>query len=95
MVLLARSRAPLEELKKQYPEQVRVLSGDMADFSLCQRAAELAQNEFGQLDGIVLNHGMLAPVTRIADTKVEEWQNTFDVNLFSAIELVSMPSNDR
>lgn len=89
MVVLARSRAPLEELKDQYPKQVRVVTGDMADFSIAKRAAELASSEFGQIDGLVINHGLLSPVTRIADSKVEEWKRSFDINFFSAIELVS------
>ena len=89
VVVLARSRAPLEELKDQYPKQVRVVTGDMADFSIAKRAAELATSEFGQIDGLVINHGLLSPVTRVADSKVEEWKKSFDINFFSAIELVS------
>lgn len=89
VVILARSRAPLEELKDQYPKQVRVLTGDMADFSIAKRAAGLATSEFGQIDGLVINHGQLSPVTRIADSNVEEWKISFDIGFFSAIELVS------
>lgn len=89
VVILARSRAPLEELADQYPKQVRVVAGDMADFSIAKRAAGLATSEFGQIDGLVINHGQLSPVTRIADSNVEEWRNSFDIGFFSAIELVS------
>jgi len=65
------------------------VTGDMADFSIAKRAAELATSEFGQIDGLVINHGLLSPVTRIANSKVEEWKKSFDINFFSAIELVS------
>lgn len=89
VVVLARSRAPLEELQDQYPKQVRVVTGDIAEFSIAKRAAGLATSEFGQIDGLVINHGQLSPVTRIADSNVEEWKNSFDISFFSAIELVS------
>lgn len=35
LVVVARTAAPLEELKKQYPGQVEVLAADLADFSVC------------------------------------------------------------
>jgi NAD(P)-dependent dehydrogenase (short-subunit alcohol dehydrogenase family) len=40
-----------------------------------------------------VNHGSLDPVKKIADSSVEEWRKGFDVNVFSAIGLVSAVSN--
>lgn len=37
VVLVARTAGPLEELKKQYPEQVEVVVGDLSDFKVCFR----------------------------------------------------------
>lgn len=34
MVLVARTAEPMEELKKQYPEQVEVVVGDLSDFKV-------------------------------------------------------------
>lgn len=35
LVLVARSEAPLEKLKEEYPGQVEYVAGDLADFSVC------------------------------------------------------------
>lgn len=34
VVLVARTAGPMEELKKQYPEQVEVVVGDLSDFKV-------------------------------------------------------------
>jgi NAD(P)-dependent dehydrogenase (short-subunit alcohol dehydrogenase family) len=43
---------------------------------------------FGRLDGIVINHGVLLPMQKIADANVKEWKQVFDANFFSALALV-------
>ncbi len=88
VVLVARTTDPLEELKKKSPEQVSICAGDLADFSLALKAVEVAITDFGGLDGLILNHGMLEPATRIADSDPEAWRNCFDVNFFSLVAFV-------
>jgi NAD(P)-dependent dehydrogenase (short-subunit alcohol dehydrogenase family) len=61
----------------------------MADFSLAMRTTDLTLKEFGRIDGIVINHGMIAPVAKIADTDPREWGKTMEVNLISAVAFVS------
>src|SRR5690348_9444433 len=61
LVVLARSQGPLQQLKEQYPGQVEVLSGDLANLALGQEAVSLALKAFGRLDGMVINHGILEP----------------------------------
>lgn len=39
LVLVARSAEPLENLKKQYPEQVETLVADLSDLSVCSRSS--------------------------------------------------------
>ena len=65
------------------------MAGDMSDFSSGKKAVELTMKEFGQIDGLVLNHGMLPPVTRVVDSNTEEWRHNFDVNFFSCVAFVS------
>lgn len=43
---------------------------------------------FGRLDGLVVNHAILTPIKRIADSTVEEWKKVYDANFFSALALV-------
>jgi NAD(P)-dependent dehydrogenase (short-subunit alcohol dehydrogenase family) len=66
-----------------------VLAGDMADPSVAPKAVELATSRWGRLDGVVVNHGTLEPVKKVGDGSVEEWRKAFDVNVFSAVGLVS------
>ncbi|GKZ33139.1 hypothetical protein AbraIFM66950_002923 [Aspergillus brasiliensis] len=88
VVVMARSAEPLQKLKDQYPTQVEVLTGDLADFSLGQKAVDLALKSFGRLDGLVLNHGMLGQVANVAEADPEQWQRGYDVNFISLVAFV-------
>lgn len=88
LVLVARSEAPLRDLEKEYKNQVAVLAGDLADFSLGDKAVALARENFaGKLDGLIVNHGVLDPVKRVTNSSADEWRAAFDVNFFSAVAL--------
>lgn len=89
VVLIARTEQPLEELRKKFPQQVLVLTGDLGDFSLAQKAVTSALEVFGKLDGLILNHGIMDPVTKIESTDIEGWRKLFDVNFFSLVAFVS------
>lgn len=54
------------------------------------RVTELAVLTFGRLDGVVINHGVLNPMTRIANSSIEEWKQLYDANVFSALALVRL-----
>ena len=88
LVVLSRSRKPLEKLKSQSPNQVEILAGDLSDFSLGQKAVDLALSSFGRLDSLIVNHGTLGEVARIADCDPMEVRKTFDINFFSTIACV-------
>lgn len=87
LVVIARSEQRLRELEKQYSGQVAVLSGDLADFSLGAKAVELAISRWQTLDGLIVNHGVLDPVKRLADSTAEEWRAAYDVTFFPAIAM--------
>lgn len=87
---MARSQEPLQKLKSQYNKQVEVLNGDLADFSLAQKAVDLALKSFGRLDGMVLNHGILGQVGKVAQGDLQEWKHGFDVNFISLVGFVSV-----
>jgi NAD(P)-dependent dehydrogenase (short-subunit alcohol dehydrogenase family) len=87
LVLISRTEKPLRELENQYANQVAVLAGDLSDFSLGSKAVALAQEKFQRLDGLIVNHGVLDPVKRVADSSAEAWRSAFDVNFFSAVAL--------
>ncbi|KAL9061642.1 MAG: hypothetical protein Q9206_000462 [Seirophora lacunosa] len=88
VVLLARSTGPLENLKKRSPDHVSIYAGDIADFSSAERCVEIAIKDFGKLDGLILNHGVLEPATRIIDSDPKAWRECFDVNFFSLVAFI-------
>ncbi|OJJ47407.1 hypothetical protein ASPZODRAFT_25455 [Penicilliopsis zonata CBS 506.65] len=88
VIIIARSVEPLQKLKDQYGKQVEVLNGDLEDFSLGQKAVDLALKSFGRLDGLVLNHGTLGQVGKIAEADLEQWKQGFDVNFISLVAFV-------
>ena len=47
-----------------------------------------ATSRFGRLDALILNHGALDPVKKIADSTPEEWRAAYDINVFSAVGMV-------
>jgi len=61
----------------------------MADASLPQKAVDLANERWGRIDSLIVNHGTLDPVKKVADSSAEEWRKGFDVNVFSAVGMVS------
>src|SRR5271170_8016693 len=88
LVVVSRSKAALEQLKANAPKHVEILAGDLSDFSLGQQAVDLAISSFGQVDGLIVNHGILGEVARIADCDPKEVQKTIDVNFISAVACV-------
>lgn len=87
LVLVARSEAPLRDLESQYPNQVAFVAGDLADFAVSKKAVDLAVSTWKQLDGVIVNHGVLDPVQKLADSTAEEWRSAFDKNFFSAVAI--------
>ncbi|KAK2732963.1 hypothetical protein FQN57_002332 [Myotisia sp. PD_48] len=88
VVAVARNGGPLQELKNKYGNLVEILPGDATDTPTAREAVALALKSYGRLDGLILNHGVLEPVTRLEQTDVEQWKKAYDVNLFSLVEFV-------
>ena len=91
-MVVSRTAASLQKLKDEYGKQVEFLTGDLVDFSFAQKAVDLAIKSFGQLDGLVLNHGTLGQVGKVAEADPEQWKQGFDINFISLIAFVSGPS---
>ncbi|KAF2738183.1 short chain dehydrogenase-like protein [Polyplosphaeria fusca] len=88
LLLVARSHAALDQLHYQYPDRVEVLAGDLSDVNISAKAVDLAISRWGRLDAVIINHSTLEPVKKVADTSVEEWKKSFDVNVFGAIAII-------
>jgi NAD(P)-dependent dehydrogenase (short-subunit alcohol dehydrogenase family) len=90
VVVVARSLEPLKSLQSQAPESVEVVEADMGEPGTGKAIVKKALMKFGRLDGLVINHGTLEPVKRVGDSMLDEWKRAFDVNFFSAIDLVNI-----
>lgn len=58
--------------------------GDVADESCAQALVELAEVEFGGLDGVFNNAGIMGDVCSLPDMATTNWQNVIATNLTSA-----------
>lgn len=88
VVAVARSGDQLAQLEKEFSGRVTGVSGDVSERETSVRAVRTAVDNFGQLDAVVANAGMLHPVGNVGDLDVGEWRRLFDVNFFSVVHLV-------
>ncbi|KAG5984559.1 hypothetical protein E4U55_004215 [Claviceps digitariae] len=86
LVLTARSAEPLEALKRAHPGQVEYVAGDMTDSQMPEKLVSLAVKAFGQLDGLVLNHGLLLS-RKFGEFAADEFKNLYNVNVFSCMAM--------
>jgi NAD(P)-dependent dehydrogenase (short-subunit alcohol dehydrogenase family) len=70
------------------------VTGDAAEPKLAKDLVSVANERFGRLDSLIINHGSLDPVKKIADSSPAEWRQAFDINVFSAVGMVqaALPS---
>ena len=61
----------------------------MSDPSLPKKAVNRVQERWGRIDSLIINHGTLDPVKKIAESSASEWRTAFDINVFSAVGLVN------
>ncbi|CAK7272714.1 hypothetical protein SEPCBS57363_005285 [Sporothrix epigloea] len=90
VVLVARAEEPLAALKKEFPEQVAYTAADATDYKALAGVVDLAVATFGRVDGLVVNHGVLAPVQRLADADLDAWKRLYDTNVFSALTIAKV-----
>jgi len=92
--LVARTEEPLQKLKGEFEGQVEFLPADLGGFEVGTVAVSLALRAFSRIDALIINHGTLSPVTRIADCDPKEWRAAYDVNFFSAVAFIkaALPS---
>lgn len=105
LVLCARSEGDLAATKKQieddYAGRATIVKADLAlsrdggDDDIQKRLVEIAQNEYGGLDGIVNNAGMGSPGAFTA-LSIKDWRRLFEVNFFGALKLIqyALPAMD-
>ncbi|KAF2997657.1 hypothetical protein E8E13_005543 [Curvularia kusanoi] len=95
LVLTSRTAAALTSLQTQYgADRVEVVPGDAASPDLPGKLVSAALSRFGRLDSLILNHGSLDPVAKIADSNISEWRAAYDTNVLSCVGMIqaALPS---
>ncbi|KAI1772709.1 NAD(P)-binding protein [Hypoxylon cercidicola] len=86
--LVARTEKDLQALKEQHASSVDFMAVDLADLKVAPKIIDSTLKAFGKIDGIVVNHGVLSPITRISESSGDEWRCAYDINVFSAVALI-------
>lgn len=91
VVITARRAEELNETAAQVVAaggQATVVPGDITDPQTAPLLVQTAMDTYGRLDAVINNAGTLDPIATIADTTVDAWRETFEINFFSAYMLV-------
>lgn len=85
VIAVARRKERLEELASSLsgaPGRVVPYAGDISDENTMTAAIDLAVNEFGRLDVLVNNAGIMDDMSPIGDVKNEKIDQVFSVNVY-------------
>ncbi|KAG9199507.1 hypothetical protein G6514_008470 [Epicoccum nigrum] len=89
LVLTSRTASALQDLQSQYgSDRIAIAPGDAADPQLAHTLVSTALSSFGRIDSLILNHGSLDPVKKIADSSPAEWRAAYDTNVFSCVAMI-------
>ncbi len=86
LVLGARRRQHLTDLASELDSngaRVAVLAGDVQEEGYARALVDLAENEFGGLNGAFNNAGILGEMGPVPDMSLETWQSVIATNLTS------------
>lgn len=79
----------LSHLKKHYPNQLFLIKLDVTDENDVKRAAKVVENEYGAIDVLINNAGvLLGRDETIEQLNMDNLEKTFDTNLFGPIKVV-------
>ncbi|KAL3235243.1 Uncharacterized protein RNJ44_00002 [Nakaseomyces bracarensis] len=87
---IARTEAPLKNLKETYGDRFFYSVGDITDKALLKKYIMSAVEGHGRIDSVVANAGVLEPVQNVNEIDVNGWKNLFNINFFSIVSLVSL-----
>ncbi len=84
VLLSARSTGDIERIADEINADggtAIALATDVAVFGQVQAAIDLAQSQFGGVDVLINNAGLLDPVSRLESSDVAAWDKVIDVNV--------------
>ena len=84
VVLVARNKSELDKIVTEIANRggkAIACAGDVSRFQDVQAAIALAVSEFGGIDLLVNNAGLIDPISRLAESDVDAWNQVIDVNV--------------
>ena len=81
VVLTARSSAQIESIAQDIGPNARAIACDVAVQKQVKAAVDFAVSEFGHLDILINNAGLLEPIQRLTDFDPSDWDRVIDVNV--------------
>ncbi|MEM9911452.1 MAG: SDR family oxidoreductase [Pseudomonadota bacterium] len=81
VVLAARNGDRVRGLAQEIGTRARALRCDVSRFRDLEAAVQMACDQFGSLDVLVGNAGVIDPVARLEDVEPDAWGNVIDINL--------------
>ncbi|MBC8331792.1 MAG: SDR family NAD(P)-dependent oxidoreductase [Anaerolineae bacterium] len=93
VVLNSRSAYALEKVAAEIRAaggQALTLPGDVSSPEMCNQLVSESVAQFGRLDAVVNNAGVIRPIALIADADPDEWQRLFEINLVGPLRLVQV-----
>jgi NAD(P)-dependent dehydrogenase (short-subunit alcohol dehydrogenase family) len=81
VVLLARSQDDIAALAGEIGERAIAIPCNVARYSDISSAVAIAVQEFGGLDVLINNAGLVDPISHMGDADPDEWGHLIDVNV--------------
>jgi NAD(P)-dependent dehydrogenase (short-subunit alcohol dehydrogenase family) len=81
VVLLARSTDAIAELAGEIGKQAIAIPCNVARYGEVAAAVETTMREFGSLDVLINNAGVIEPIAMLADVDPDAWGQVIDINL--------------
>lgn len=81
VVLLARSAAALEDLVAEIGDKALACACDVADPEAVSAGLKKAHDQFGSLDVLINNAGVIDPIVRLEEADPAAWGKLIDINI--------------
>jgi NAD(P)-dependent dehydrogenase (short-subunit alcohol dehydrogenase family) len=88
VALMARSAASLEALAAEIGARALALPCDVADFAAVEAALAKAKSQFGALDILIANAGMIDPIARLTESDPADWAHLIQVNISGVFNIM-------
>ena len=81
VVLTARSADSLTALAREIGDKARAMACDVSDYAQVAAAVDMAVSEFGTLDVLINNAGVVEPIAHLTKADPGDWGHVLDINL--------------